>query len=197
MGEKLRSFHVPIALALIATVAIAGTAIGGESANTAVSKKALNKAVKKEVAKQIGKATGPPGANGTDGVDGINGIDGTARAYARVQPACAPECTIYKSKGVTSVTREAVGLYCVIAPGIDGATTSPAVAADWQFSANPEGNTSAMASTSVGCAGGEGFHVYTERQPVITVRNAAGDGTTEVAGNAVPADDVGFSIVIP
>ena len=191
MKWRVRWSHVTIALALIAAVAIAPPAIGGPS---------LKSLVKKEVAKQIGKATGPPGANGINGVNGINGADGTARAYATVRPhetfPCAPGCTFLRSKGITSVTRTDTGRYCVTAPGIDSASTTGAVTVDWAATATPEGNSSALIDSGANCGLGQ-FSVVTERQSPTDVRNAANNGTTSVAGNAVDSDSVGFTIVIP
>lgn len=188
MDGRIRWSHGVIALALIAALAIAAPAIGGPS---------LKKLVKKEVAKQIAKATGsqgPPGANGTNGIDGA---PGAARAYARVIPhsttPCAPQCTFDRSQGVASVTRTGTGTFCISAPGLNASTTAAAVTLDREHTANPDGNASA---DYVLCGGGL-FGVATERQPSTAVRNATDDGTVNVAGNAVAADDVGFTIVIP
>jgi len=184
--------HVTIALAVIAALAIASPAIG-------VSK-SIRKAIKKEVSKQISKATGPAGSAGSAGSAGAPGANGTARAYARVDShsdtPCAPNCDVLMSKGVSKVTHPAIGQYCVYADGIDARSVSAVVAVDLFGTAVPMGNGSAMVYSY--CIGTNGaFEVNTERQPVTTVRDAAGTGTTTVAGNAVPADTVGFTIVIP
>jgi hypothetical protein len=172
MKGRVRWSHVTIALAVIAALAIAAPAIGGPS---------LKKLVKKEVAKQIAKAAGPAGANGT------NGADGTARAYALVYAqssvACSPNCLIARSKGISNVTHLTVGHYCVHGPSIDPTAVSAAVTVDWGATSSPEGNATAM--TGEPCNGDSGFSVFTER-------HSDSGGT-----NAAPADDVGFTIVIP
>jgi len=162
---------VAIAVGVLTAIAVASPALGGPS---------LKSLVKKEVAKQISKATGPAGANGA------NGVDGTARAYGLVTPdavvGCSPNCSVTRSKGISNVTRFNTGDYCVHAPGIDGNQVTAVVSADFGFTSNPEGNGSAQ--TFLNCDGG-GFEVKTERIP------------SSGAAAAVPADDVGFTIVIP
>jgi hypothetical protein len=204
MTGRVSWSRVTMAVAVIAAVAIAAPALGGQSATTAVtvSKSKLKKLIAKEVAKQIPKATGPPGPAGANGV---NGLDGTARAYARVishtgSPctggASGQECDFDRSKGVASVTRQGMGSYCVTAPGISSASVAAAVTIDSSTTDSPPGNAGAMADAVTGCPGG-GFEVRTTRQPVTSVRNAADNGSIDVAGNAIPSDGVGFTIVIP
>jgi hypothetical protein len=192
MKWRAKWSHVVIVLGLIAAFAIASPAFG-------VSK-SIRKAIKKEVAKQIGKATGPVGAHGTNGA---NGMSGTARAYARVLPddvvPCVLDggsgCHISHDKGVATVTHTATGSYCVNAPGISPDDVPAAVSVD--ISTTPaSGNASAIVDTESSCTG-DGFWVITERHPSTSVRNAADNGSINVAGNAVVADDVGFTIVIP
>jgi hypothetical protein len=134
--------------------------------------KSIKKAIKKEVSKQIANAAGPAGPPGANGTNGTNGVDGTARAYALVERFCSgapPEvCPFDRAK------------------------------AERDFSAPPAGNASAIVNTDLDCTGvGGGFGVETYRQPSTTVRDAAGTGTTDVAGNAALADDVSFMIAIP
>jgi hypothetical protein len=119
-------------------------------------------------------------------------LDVGARAYARMDSfTCSPsatECPIADSNGVSSITRIGTGAYCVVAPGIDGNEVSAAVTTDWFGTQGPEGSALAMSNGVAGCGDGTGFRVQTERQPVT--------GATTV-GPAVPANDVGFTIVIP
>jgi hypothetical protein len=181
MKWRAKWSHVVIVLGLIAALAIASPAFG--------ISKSIKKAIKREVAKQIGKATGPAGVNGTNGA---NGASGTARAYARVLPPDVVPCVLDPGsgchfdhdKGVTTVTHTGSGAYCVAAPGISPDAT-PA-----------SGNASAIVDTESLCTG-NAFQVNTQRQPSTAVRNAADNGSINVAGNAVAADDVGFTIVIP
>ena len=192
MKRRIRWSHGLLALAVIAALAIASPAIGGPS---------LKKLVKKEVAKQISKATGPAGPAGANGANGANGTDGTARAYAFVHShagnPCAPICTFDRSKGITGVTHPGAGQYCIDAPGIDPASVPPAVTTEWQLTTGPEGNAIAMAlAAATDCPAGQ-FEVRTERLPSTNVRNAADNGSIAVAGNAVDANDVSFTVVIP
>jgi hypothetical protein len=176
MGWRPRWTTVVLALGLVAAITVASPGFG-------IS---LRKLVKKEVAKQISKATGPAGAPGAPGATGAPGAPGTARAYGRVNSqsnsACAPNCQLTHSKGISNVTRSGVGDYCVQAPGIDAHEVSAVASVDWGNTAGPEGNATAMVYTT--CSG-NGFEVLTERLP--TTGTIAAD----------EADDVGFTIVIP
>lgn len=191
MKRRVRWSHLVIGIAAIATLAIAAPALGGPS---------LKALVKKEVAKQIHKATGPPGANG---INGINGADGTARAYAVVIHGCGGTipgvCGFDHSKGVAGVTQVATGDYCVDVPGISANSVPAAVSVESNGTNNPKGNASAMidANDLDDCPTIDQFEVITERQPTTTVRDQAGTGTTNVSGLAVPDDTVGFAIVVP
>jgi hypothetical protein len=187
--------HLTFVLAVIAAVVIAAPAIGGPS---------LKQLVKKEVAKQIGKATGPAGpagAPGATGTPGTPGTDGTARAYANVLShafmPCSPACSFNRSKGIAGVTHPFVGVYCVNAPGIDPASVPAAATVELADTPGNLGNTSTTTFAGAsGCPSGR-FEVITQRQPVTAVRNTADTGSVDVAGNAVYADDVSFTIVIP
>jgi hypothetical protein len=181
----MKRSYVVACLAGVAAVAIVSPALGGPS---------LQSLVKQEVAKQLASSAkskkgprGPAGPAGPAGRDGTNGIDGTARAYARVSPdglsGCAPNCFISISKGVSSVTHPATGVYCVTAPGIDASTVSAAVTVDWGKTSGPEGNASAMVNAN--CTASTAFQVITQRLPQTGTISAA------------PDDDVGFTIVIP
>lgn len=194
MRRRVRWSHVVIALALIAALAIASPVFGLD--------KSIKKAIKKEVSKQIANAVGPAGPPGANGINGTNGVNGTARAYALVERFCSgapPEvCPFERAKGVTSANRIATGRYCVNAPGIDPSSGVAVVTVERDFSAPPAGNASAIVNTDLDCTGvGGGFGVETYRQPSTTVRDAAGTGTTDVAGNAALANDVSFMIAIP
>jgi hypothetical protein len=129
-------------------------------------------------------------------------IGDTARAYARVSPNCTGTpgtCTPDQSKGVSSVTRDFTGGYCVNAPGIDAGEVPAAVTVDWGGTDFPEGNASAMTVESAATCGptGDGFVVFTERHPPITVDANGGVNNATASGVAVNANDVGFTIVIP
>ena len=57
--------------------------------------------------------------------------------------------TFTHSKGITSVTRDGTGRYCVTAPGIEP-PTPPAVTVDREMTNPPEGNASALIQFDVG-----------------------------------------------
>ncbi len=125
-----------------------------------------------------------------------------ARAYARVRPnACTGTpgtCTPTQSKGISSVTRVDVGLYCVTAPGINSNVTPAAVTVEWSDTFDPEGNSSAMTDEDFNCGpSGQGFGVVTERQPEILVNAGSGSDNADASGPAAVANLVGFTIVIP
>ena len=153
-------------------------------------------------------AQGSAGPQGTAGAQGTPGEPGTARAYAYVEvPNCtgAPTlCPPFRSKGVTEVRRTSVGTYCVTAPGIRSSTVTPSVAVTaGGGTGSPFGNATAAhlptssPINSSGCGANTDFVVETEFQPPTVVRNAAGDGTQSVAGNAIASNGVSFIIVIP
>jgi hypothetical protein len=126
-----------------------------------------------------------------------------ARAYALViASTCTPGCTLGAKRGVTSARRISTGVSCVRAPGIDSRQSVAAVTVEWTGTSNPEGNASAMflqthSPLGIGCARDTDFVIITERQAQTDVRDAAGTGTTSVAGNADFANDVEFVIAIP
>ena len=123
-----------------------------------------------------------------------------ARAYGRVSyftcTGTPGTCTPDQSKGISSVTREAIGLYCVIAPGINAYTTPAVVAVDFSSTSAPAGNASAMTREGHDC-GPEGFPVRTEIQPFVAVNKGSGTNNQTVSGTAVARNTVSFTIVIP
>ncbi len=153
---------------------------------------------------QVGPAgePGPQGVKGDQGEQGIQGLRGTARAYAHVNPgtctATPGTCRFDNDTGISSVTRDDPGSYCVTAPGINAIGTPAAVTLDFSNTMNPEGNATAMTSEGSGCGpSDQGFAVVTERQPSITVNAGAGTNNATAVGPAVAANDVAFTIVIP
>ena len=130
-------------------------------------------------------------------------IGDAARAYARVNPqSCTGTpgtCTPEQSKGVSSVTRDSTGRYCVTAPGIDSDEVPAAVTVDWSATSGPSrGNASAMTHETFGCGPtGGGFHVITELQPNILVDPGGIPNTGTAAGPAAESDHVAYTIVIP
>lgn len=171
-----------IAMALTLTLAVASPALGGPS---------LRSLVKQEVAKQVASVSkakgkrGPRGPQGPPGTNGTNGAPGTARAYGLVTSqgfsACSPNCELSHSSGISNVTRTGVGLYCVFVPGVDAHDVSAVADAAFGPTSSPEGNGTAQTSTH--CSGTPAFEVK-------TFRKTGG-------ADAVAADDVGFTILVP
>jgi hypothetical protein len=130
-------------------------------------------------------------------------IGDTARAYAFVYRfGCTigtpGTCTPAQSKGISSVTRDSTGTYCVTAPGINANHTPAAVTVDSAFTTHPGGNASAMTYEFGACGASDlGFIVRTERQPAVTVDSGGGTNDVFVAGRADLANDIAFTIVIP
>lgn len=193
MSGRVRWTHVTAGLALIVALGVGTPALAGTS---------LKKLVKKEVAKQIGKATGP---QGPPGPPGTNGVNGSARAYARVVSHLADsctdgdgQCTFDHAKGVASVTKLGLdGWYCVHTPGISPNDVTAAVSVDLESTPMPTGNASVSVAPNDSACGTDSFAVVTDRQPSVDVDQFGGSGNAEVAGNAVESNSVGFTIVIP
>jgi hypothetical protein len=139
---------------------------------------------------------------GADIDEGTLDIGDAARAYARsggfLCETDPVECEIDHGKGISRVTREEPGRYCVIAPGIDAVGTPAIVGVDWTSTAAVEGHASAMPIAS-GCGpDNKGFRVETpQRHPTITVDAGGGVNNASAVGPAVRSDNVGFVIVIP
>ncbi len=116
-----------------------------------------------------------------------------AHAYGRVDIAnCAGTpvlCPPEKDKGISEVRRITTGEYCITVPGVDARDVPAVASADWDSNTNPEGNTTVLIRDPelASCPNPTDFVVITERQPVVMA----------TAGNAAPANDVGFQIVIP
>lgn len=180
-------FQLGVAMALTLTLAVVSPALGGPS---------LRSLVKSEVARQIDhldatiakkkKAKrGPAGPQGPQGPAGASGAPGTARAYGLIAghtiSPCSPNCELSHDSGITNVTRTGTGLYCVFVPGVDAHLVSAVADAAFGPTNNPEGNGTAQTSTN--CFNTDAFEVK-------TFRKTGG-------ADAVSADDVGFTIVVP
>jgi hypothetical protein len=150
-----------------------------------------------------GSLTGVDVANnslkGADVDESTLDVGDAARAYARVSPDCdiLSNCPTDQSKGISNVTREATGQYCVTAPGIDSAETPAAVTVD-AGSTGASGDASAVTFEAFGCGPGqEGFLVLTERHTSVLVNSGAGTNNASASGPSEDANGVGFTIVIP
>jgi hypothetical protein len=87
------------------------------------------------------------------------------------------------TSGFTAVERPATGIYCLTpVDGISVSNRPAVVSVDWSGTADPEGDGSAMYMAPSICGAGQ-FEVRTERRGATTV--------------AVPANDVGFTIIVP
>jgi len=128
-----------------------------------------------------------------DTVDGLSSeqLRGV-RAYARVinTTSSAPTLDLTRTSGFTAVSRASDGTYCLTpASGIDPANRPAVASVEWQSTSHPEGNAAAMPRSHdapfPGCPNGA-FEVVTERQSVV-------NSVLE----AVPANDIGFTIIVP
>jgi hypothetical protein len=131
---------------------------------------------------KVGPA-GPAGAPGSPGAPGQPGAPGTARAYAYVNGSVtSPSFNTARTKGFSAVGEPAHGVYCLTAPGIDPATTAPAVTAVYMsaFAATP--TNAKLESRSENCAAGQ-FEVLTE------------DINNE--GHEINTPNLDFTIVVP
>jgi hypothetical protein len=139
---------------------------------------------------------------GADVDEGTLDIGDAARAYAQVSfsncTGTPGTCSPGPSKGISSVTRDSIGVYCVTAPGIDGAVTPAAVTVDRGSTIVPQGNASAMTTEGFSCGpDSDGFRVDTQLHTLITVDQGGGVNNATVAGPAEPSNGVSFTIVIP
>jgi hypothetical protein len=110
------------------------------------------------------------------------------RASATVFPTTPPTLAPRGTSGFTAVRRSNNGVYCLSPPsGIDPHDHPAVVSVHWNSTANPEGNASAMVAEPgfAGCAVDQ-FVVVTERQNIV-----GGALVSE------PANDVGFTIIVP
>ncbi|MFP5364127.1 MAG: hypothetical protein ACLGI5_15520 [Thermoleophilia bacterium] len=141
-------------------------------------------------------ATGPAGPVGPQGAQGEQGPQGdpgeAARAYAFVSGlACAGAtgpCPTTRARNVTGVRRVSAGVYCVTAidpvDPIDPATALAMAGVDFQQTTSPEGNATAMSSSSPsGCEATE-FKVVTQRISTET-------------SSAANSNNVSFWVAIP
>jgi hypothetical protein len=125
---------------------------------------------------------GLAGEGGETGISGKAGADGSARAYAFVNGSVTqPSFDPARTKGFSSVSEPEPGIYCLAAPGIDPATTAPAITAVYNpgFAGIP---TSAKLEVfAEACAPGE-FEVLT---------------LYTTSGKEVPSANLSFTIVVP
>ena len=125
-------------------------------------------------------ARGPAGPTGAIGATGATGAAGSARAYARVTPETP---SLLRAKGFTAVRRAATGVYCLTLPGVDLTQVVPITAVDYRWTADPEGNATAMWDESPPCNAGE-IGVHTDRIPVPY-------------GPAAESNTVAFTVMVP
>ncbi len=176
MKWRPRWSQVVIALGLIAALAIATPGFG--------IRQSLKRAIKREVARQIHKATGPPGA------------PGTARAYGRVSEVGE----VSRDKNVVGVTNPDTGIWCIqLAGGIDMSTTVAVVGTD--SSDNETSTGSSAVESAVEWVSG-GTDCPSDQIQVFTYLYD-GDGTdnttdaTNQPGDNLLVDNEPFSFVVP
>ena len=118
---------------------------------------------------------------------------GSARAYGKISSnnisTCSPNCLVTKSKNISNVTYDGTGAYCVGVTGVDTAQTIAVVSVDWNGTADPEGNASAMMTSPCDSTH---FGVQTDRIPT-TAPVISGNVSTAASG----ASNVSFEVLIP
>lgn len=125
---------------------------------------------------------GPQGAVGPTGSDGASGASGSARAYAYVHGSVgSPSFATAKTKGFTAVSEPAHGVYCLTAPGIDPATTAPAVTAVYNSGFAGIPTSAKLEALGSDCASGQ-FEVLTQDIQ---------------SGSEVNSPNLDFTIVVP
>jgi hypothetical protein len=132
--------------------------------------------------------TGPAGSRGLTGErgetgpPGADGADGSARAYAFVNGSVTQASfDPARTKGFSSVSEPEPGIYCLAAPGVDPATTAPALTAVYNpgFAGIP--TSVKLEVFAEACAPGE-FEVLT---------------LYTTSGKEVPSANLSFTIVVP
>ena len=137
-------------------------------------------------------APGAPGKDGTVGAtgpQGPQGVPGSARAYTRVGvwPSGEIQLDHQRTLGFTGIRRATAGTYCLtVADGINQTNRPYAVSVDYQTTASPISTAEAVYNISTSPCNSSEFMVLTYR----TVSNNGNLATQ-------PANDVGFSIVVP
>jgi hypothetical protein len=106
-----------------------------------------------------GGATGPAGAAGPSGP---TGPAGSARAYAYVNGSVSsPSFAAARTRGFSAVSEPAAGEYCLTAPGIDPATTAPAVTPVYASGFATVPTDAKLEAAAANCAAGQ-FEVLTQ-----------------------------------
>jgi hypothetical protein len=127
-------------------------------------------------------ATGASGATGATGLNGAPGPPGSARAYALVDPEHPP--ALVQSVGFSAVHRGGIGIYCLIAGGIEPASEAPVATGEAGYS----GSTT-MVPLAV---------VYARQPPANCAPGEFEVRTYDLAsGHPVPSEEVAFTIIVP
>jgi hypothetical protein len=125
---------------------------------------------------------GPAGRTGPPGSPGTPGAPGTARAYAYVHGSVStPSFDVARTRGFSSVTEPKSGAYCLTAPGIDPATTAPAVTAVYNSGFASVPTSAKLEALGEDCGSGQ-FEVLTRDIQ---------------SGNEVASPNLDFTIVVP
>jgi hypothetical protein len=144
---------------------------------------------------------GVPGPQGAKGDTGAAGVAGSARAYALgggdlCPGAAAPPsvtCPALRGKGIASIVRVGLGLYCVTATGIDAASS---VAIVTPATGGSVSRWVARWVSSSGACPSSDFAVETTLAGTLNVRNVTDDGPATVAQPSQYVDSIRFVIAI-
>jgi hypothetical protein len=119
-----------------------------------------------------------------DEVDGLSS-EQLRVAYARVDPFNDPDFDTSRTSGFASVTRTSTGEYCLEpASGVQVRGRAIAVSVDFWSTSHPESAANAMFSDAD--CGTNGIEIKTQR--LFISSGVLSD---------VPADDIGFTVVVP
>jgi hypothetical protein len=140
---------------------------------------------------------GPQGPAGAEGPPGAQGLPGTARVYGVIDPTCSGGvCTVTKNNGINGVRRILAGMYCIDALPVSGGGAPALATVDFNGTASPQAQTSALVDTSNAfCDPGE-FFVMTTRRASHQVKNTS-NTTVTVGGTETLSNTVAFVFLVP
>lgn len=141
-----------------------------------------------------GSVSGTEIRDGSTTAGDLSAAISRARAHGVIQ--CSAFCFVEGGRGITSVTTPAPGVVCVTMPGLDPTIDVPLAFASLQgVSSNT--NDAVQVVNGRGCGVHEfGFSVTT--RPFAYVRNANGDGTSQVLGyDLAQATSAHFTLLVP
>jgi hypothetical protein len=134
-----------------------------------------------------GSTTGGTGSPGAVGGTGPAGPQGTARAYGLI--SSAGSLSTSRSKGITAVSRPAVGIFCItLASSIPASTTTAVATPDEGDASSTDKAVAHINSSAPDCPAGD---------LEVVMRRFLVDTTVNPPVLAVHHTDAAFSLVVP